>query len=75
MIKTIHLIFIFISFGSFVGRMALSLFKPEVLQNKILKIAPHIIDTVLLISGITLVVEGNWLEGEFGWIISKFILY
>lgn len=74
MIKSIHLIFIFISFASFSGRMALSIIKPTLLQNKILKIAPHVIDTILLTSGITLVIQGNWLEGEFGWIISKFIL-
>lgn len=74
MIKTIHLIFIFSSFISFTGRMALSVFKPTLLQNKLIKIAPHIIDTILLISGIILVIQGNWLEGEYGWIISKFIL-
>jgi len=74
MIKSIHLMFIFISFASFSGRMGLSIFKPSLLQYKILKIAPHVIDTVLLISGITLVIQGNWLEGEFGWIISKLIL-
>ena len=74
MIKSIHLVFIIASFVSFSGRMALSAFKPEWLQNKILKIAPHIIDTILLLSGITLVIQGNWLEGEYGWILSKFVL-
>jgi len=74
MIKSIHLIFILASFVSFSGRMALSVLKPEWLQNKILKIAPHVIDTVLLLSGITLVIQGNWLDGEYGWIVSKFIL-
>jgi len=74
MIKSIHLIFILASFVSFSGRIALSVLKPEWLQNKILKIAPHVIDTILLISGITLVIQGNWLEGEYGWILSKFVL-
>jgi len=74
MIKSIHLVFIFSSFISFSGRMALSVFKPALLQNKIIKIVPHVIDTLLLISGITLVIQGNWLDGEFGWIISKLIL-
>ena len=73
MIK-IHLLFVLTSLASFSGRMALSALKPEWLQNKIIKIAPHIIDTVLLISGITLVIQGNWLEGEYGWILSKFVL-
>lgn len=74
MIKLIHFIFILTSLASFISRIALSVIKPEILQNKIIKIAPHVIDTILLISGITLVLQGNWLEGEFGWIISKFIL-
>lgn len=73
MIK-IHLLFILATFVSFSGRMALSVFKPEWLQNKIIKIAPHIIDTILLLSGITLVIQGNWLENEYGWILSKLIL-
>jgi len=74
MIKLIHLIFIFSSLASFVSRMALSVFKADLLQNKVVKIAPHVIDTLLLLSGITLVVQGNWLDGEFGWIVSKIIL-
>jgi len=74
MIKLIHLIFIFSSFISFTSRIGLSVFKPSLLQNKFIKIAPHVIDTILLLSGITLVIQGNWLAGEFGWIVSKFIL-
>ena len=74
MIKLIHLIFILTSLASFIARIALSVFKPGILKNKIIKIAPHIIDTVLLVSGITLVIQGNWLDGEFDWILSKLIL-
>jgi uncharacterized membrane protein SirB2 len=74
MIKLIHIIFILTSLASFIARIALSVFKPSILQIKIFKIAPHIIDTVLLVSGIALVIQGNWLEGEFGWILSKLIL-
>ncbi len=74
MIKLIHLIFIFVSFASFTGRVTLSVFNPALLQKKILKIAPHIIDTILLVSGISLVFQGNWLQGEYGWIMSKVVL-
>lgn len=74
MIKSLHLIFIVSSLVSFSGRFALSFIKPELLQNKFLKIAPHIIDTILLVSGITLVIQGGWLEGAFGWIASKLVL-
>lgn len=74
MIKSIHLIFIFSSFISFTGRMTLSVIKPSLLQNKLIKVAPHVIDTILLISGITLVIQGNYLDREYGWIVSKLIL-
>jgi uncharacterized membrane protein SirB2 len=71
----IHIVFVLLSFISFVSRVALSEFKPEVLTLKIFKIAPHLIDTLLLISGITLVLSGNWIaSGVYGWIITKFIV-
>ena len=62
------------SLASFITRIGLSVFNPAILQKKIVKIVPHVIDTVLLISGITLVIQGNWLDGEFDWILSKLIL-
>ncbi|WP_031434786.1 SirB2 family protein [Methylomarinum vadi] len=74
MLKFFHILFVFGSLASFTGRVALSQFKPEVLQAKLLKVAPHVIDTLLLLSGIILVFQGNWLEGNYGWITSKFIL-
>ncbi len=74
MIKSLHIVFIFASFFSFNGRIALSVLKPELLKHKAIKIAPHIIDTLLLLSGFTLVIQGNWMEVEHGWITSKFIL-
>ncbi len=73
MFKSIHFIFIFISLTSFIIRIALSETKPEILKIKFFKIAPHISDTFLLISGVILIFQRNWLEGEFGWIVSKFI--
>jgi uncharacterized membrane protein SirB2 len=74
MLKSLHIILAFSSLASYIGRVALSEFKPEALQNKLSKIAPHVIDTLLLLSGVTLILSGDWLEGEFGWIISKFLL-
>jgi uncharacterized membrane protein SirB2 len=71
MIKILHLSFILISLSSFVGRLVLSETRPELLKLKILKITPHIIDTLLLLSGITLVIQGAWLSTEYSWIIAK----
>ncbi len=74
MLKTIHIIFIFSSLISFVGRIALSQFNSSLLQTKLFKIAPHVIDTLLLLSGFMLVFHGGWLSAEYGWIVSKFIV-
>jgi uncharacterized membrane protein SirB2 len=71
--KTIHLAFVALSLFSFVGRVALSEFKPEMLMQKIYNIAPHVINTILLLSGIVLVFQGGWLSGEHGWLIGKLI--
>lgn len=71
----IHIVFVLLSFISFVTRVALSEFKPEILTVKVFKIAPHVIDTLLLVSGITLVISGDWItKGMYGWILSKFIV-
>jgi uncharacterized membrane protein SirB2 len=74
MLKLLHIILIFSSLASFVGRVALAEFKPEALQHKLIKVAPHLINTLLLASGIALMLTGGWLDGEFGWIISKFLV-
>ena len=73
MIKIIHLTFIFLSIFSFVGRVILSETQPAILKQKALKIAPHVIDTLLLVSGITLVFQGGWLSTDYGWIIAKIV--
>lgn len=72
--KHLHLTFVALVFISFVGRIALAQLNPELLKQKWLKIAPHVIDTLLLLSGLTLVFKGNWLAGDFGWIVAKIIV-
>ncbi|MDP2904241.1 MAG: SirB2 family protein [Methylovulum sp.] len=71
MIKIFHLTFILLSIFSFVGRIIVSETHPAMLKQKLFKIAPHIIDSVLLISGILLVFQGHWLTTEHGWITAK----
>jgi len=74
MIKILHLSFIFLSLISFIGRVTLLQLTPQYLQIKFIKIAPHIIDTLLLVSGITLVIQGDWYEKEFTWLIAKVVI-
>ena len=54
--------------------MLLSEFKPDFLQQKWIKITPHIVDTFLIISGIILVIQGQWLSGQYTWIVAKLLI-
>lgn len=74
MIKIIHLTFVLLAITSFVSRVLLSEIHSDLLKQKVFKIAPHVIDTLLLLSGITLVFQGQWLSGDYGWIVAKIIV-
>jgi uncharacterized membrane protein SirB2 len=74
MIKHLHLTFVLLSLLSFVGRVVLAQIRPAILQQKAMKIAPHVINTILLLSGMTLVFQGSWLSGEYAWIIAKIVV-
>lgn len=53
-VKHIHLFCILTSLILFIMRGSWALYYPEKLQQKWIRIIPHIVDTVLLISGLTL---------------------
>jgi uncharacterized membrane protein SirB2 len=72
--KHLHLLLVALAFFSFVGRLALAEYKPAVLQEKWMKIAPHAIAALLILSGVALVFSGNWLSGDYGWIIAKIMV-
>lgn len=67
-----HISLAYISLGLLLLRGVLSAKMVDWRQYKVLKITPHIIDTLLLISGITLFFSFgfNWNEG---WIWSKLL--
>lgn len=73
MIKMFHLTFVLLSLFSFVGRIMLAQMHSELLQKKWIKIGPHIVNTLLLITGFMLVFQGEWLSGEYSWIVAKII--
>lgn len=73
MIKSIHILLALVSFFGFISRVVLSEINPEITQRKWLKISPHVIDTLLLFSGIMLIFQGSWLDGNYGWLVAKMI--
>lgn len=74
MIKFLHLIFILLSISSFIARVFFAHTNPTLLEQKWIKIGPHIINGLLLMTGGILVFQGSWLAaGQYGWIITKLI--
>ncbi|AMK75866.1 putative membrane protein SirB2 [Methylomonas methanica] len=74
MLKHIHLLFVAVLVISFIGRVALAELKPALLEQKWLKISPHIIASLVLLTGFALVFQGNWLSSEFAWIVAKLLV-
>jgi uncharacterized membrane protein SirB2 len=73
MIKFLHLIFALLTIAVFVGKFYLSEVRSELLQQQVFKIAPHIISSLLLLSGVILVFQGSWLSGNYGWLVAKLV--
>ncbi|TPQ29607.1 SirB2 family protein [Methylomonas koyamae] len=73
MVKHVHLLFVVLVAVSFAARVLAAQLKPELLQRPVLKIAPHALASLLLLSGIVLVFQGGWLHGNFGWIVAKLL--
>jgi len=70
-IKNIHVIFALLSISGFVYRSFLKITNPGKLSVKWLKISPHIIDTLLLVSAIYLVIAGQQYPEMFNWVTAK----
>ena len=71
MIKMLHLLFVVLTLVAFFGKTAISVLRPELMNEKAVKIAPHVISSLLLLSGIILVFQGEWLS--YGWLVAKLI--
>lgn len=71
MIKIVHLFFVLLTLVSFVGRVVLAETQPSLLKKKRFRIVPYIIDACLLLSGIALVIQGQWLSGDSHWLVAK----
>ncbi|MEQ1528173.1 MAG: SirB2 family protein [Methylococcales bacterium] len=73
MLKILHVSFALLSVGTFIGRVFMENSHAQFFAQKWVKIAPHIISTILLITGFALVFQGGWLSGNYGWIVAKII--
>jgi uncharacterized membrane protein SirB2 len=64
LIKVIHMSFAMLSVLGFLGRGILKIQGSAIVEKKLVKILPHVIDTVLLVSAITLVI----MSGQYPWV-------
>ena len=72
MIKALHIALAFLTVSGFIMRAGWSYVSPDLLQDKWVRISPHIIDTTLLILGVFLALQlsGGMLQG---WLIAKMV--
>ncbi|MGR9053353.1 MAG: SirB2 family protein [Gammaproteobacteria bacterium] len=71
MIKHVHLLFAALAIAGLVARVVAAEIKPSLLAEKWVKITPHVISAILLLSGVVLVFVGGWLSSDYGWIVAK----
>lgn len=70
-LKLIHVSCVIISFAGFVTRSFWILFRPRMLKKKWVKIFPHLIDTILLLSAILLLVQLQLSLLDNHWLLAK----
>lgn len=73
MIKNIHLLMIALSIAGFVFRGILMTINSPLLQAKLVRILPHVIDTALLVSGIWLATLLSQYPFTDGWLTAKLL--
>jgi len=73
LLKQVHIASALLSIGGFAIRGMLMLRDSTLLQSRFARVAPHIVDTVLLASAIALA----WLSGQYpfaqGWLTAKLL--
>lgn len=72
-IRYLHISCAFLSFCGFFIRGVWMLQESSYLQTRWVKVSPHIIDTVLLISAITLAINLKISPFEHSWLMAKII--
>ena len=71
-LKLVHTRCALLTIAGFITRGYWMLTDSALLQNKAIKIAPHIIDTLFLVSGIAIIYELNIQVMQHTWLLAKF---
>ncbi|SCZ51796.1 SirB2 family protein [Thiohalomonas denitrificans] len=70
-LKFFHVIFVTLSVSGFFLRGVLRLSAPGLLDNRLARTLPHVNDTLLLVTGIALVVGYGWNPLHHPWLEAK----
>ncbi|WLQ14668.1 SirB2 family protein [Hahella aquimaris] len=73
LLKHIHMTCVALTFASFTLRFIWMILESPLLQRKLSKILPHIIDTVLLLSAIGLALKLQQYPFHNGWLTAKVV--
>jgi uncharacterized membrane protein SirB2 len=72
-IKQLHVGCVILSGSGFFLRGILMMRGSALLQARLIKISPHIVDTVLLVSAIALASQWGWAALQMPWLLAKII--
>lgn len=72
-LKAVHVATVFLTILGFMLRAYWMMTRPELLAHKLVKVVPHIIDTLLLVSGIALIVTLDLPVLEQAWLLAKIL--
>ena len=73
MIKAVHVTCVVLSFSGFFVRGIWMLRESPLLQQRWVRITPHVVDTLLLVSAITLAVQLRMSPVEQTWLMAKIV--
>lgn len=71
--KAIHVTCVALSIGGFVARFGLARVRPEILRHRVLRVVPHVNDTLLLAAAIAMLVVAQWNVFEMPWLLAKIV--
>jgi uncharacterized membrane protein SirB2 len=69
--KSVHVTCVALSIAGFVARFALARLRPELMRNRLVRVAPHVNDTLLLAAAIAMLVAARWDLLAMPWLGGK----
>ncbi len=70
-IKELHMVCVALSLVGFVARGLLMLGDSSLVRNRLVRVLPHVVDTLLLVSALYLASQVIQEPGEHGWLLAK----